>query len=240
MINRARAELREHKAVFILWALLEASCLVTGVTVGLQKDLMHTAACFGTMALLLLPWFAEWLFRVELPAALKIGGLLLAFWGPVGGSVYKLYYAFAWWDDLLHFSSGFMLSALGFLLVKSLNGGEKGTLLLRVVFAFCFALTIGALHEFFEYGCDRLLGMEMQGDRVITGFHSYLLGEAPGLTGYTGLIESVSINGTPLPVAGYIDTGIIDTMSDMLLGACGAVLYCIIGWFTHKQKGREA
>ena len=70
--------------------------------------------------------------------------------------------------------------------------------------------------------------MDMQDDTVIHGLTSYLLGDSLGVTGSIPNIQSVSVNGLLLPVDGYIDIGLIDTMLDMLLETVGAIAACVI------------
>ena len=70
--------------------------------------------------------------------------------------------------------------------------------------------------------------MDMQDDTVIHGLTSYLLGDSLGMTGSILIIQSVSVNGFLLPVDGYIDIGLIDTMLVMLLETVGAIAACVI------------
>ena len=95
-------------------------------------------------------------------------------------------------------------------------------------FALCFSVAIAVLWEFCEFGADTFLGMDMQDDTVIHGLTSYLLGDSLGMTGSIPNIQSVSVNGLLLPVDGYIDIGLIDTMLDMLLETMGAIAACVI------------
>ena len=70
--------------------------------------------------------------------------------------------------------------------------------------------------------------MDTEADTVIHGLTSYLLGDSLGMTGSIPNIQSVSVNGLLLPVDGYIDIGLIDTMLDMLLETVGAIAACMI------------
>jgi len=76
----------------------------------------------------------------------------------------------------------------------------------------------------------------MQDDTVVYGLTSYLLGDAVGITGSISDIQSVIVNGAPLPVDGYIDIGLIDSMLDMLLESLGALAACLLLLF---DKGRH-
>ena len=43
---------------------------------------------------------------------------------------------------------------------------------------------------------------------------------------------------TPLGVGGYLDIGLIDTMSDLLVNFIGAVVFSFIGFFYVKSQGK--
>ena len=73
--------------------------------------------------------------------------------------------------------------------------------------------------------------MDMQQDTVISGFNSYVLGSLDErIVGQSGVITETIINGSngQFVVQGYIDTGILDTMEDMLFETLGAVVYTVI------------
>lgn len=66
----------------------------------------------------------------------------------------------------------------------------------------------------------------MQRDTLVSAIHSYDLGSATGVIGSIDSIESVVVNGVPLE--GYIDIGLIDTMGDMMIETFGAVVYAVV------------
>jgi len=188
----------------------------------------------GTLGLVLLPAMMERLFRCRLCLPVYIFALVYAV-GPMMGQCWNFYYTISWWDKQLHICGGVMFAILGAyffdLLVK-----EKVHPAARTIFALCFSIAIAVLWEFCEFGADRFLGMDMQDDTVVYGLTSYLLGDAVGITGSISNIQSVVVNGTPLPVSGYIDIGLIDSMLDMLLETVGAVITCVILWL---DKGKH-
>ena len=51
-------------------------------------------------------------------------------------------------------------------------------------------------------------------------------------------ITSVSVNGKDLGLGGYLDIGLYDTMKDLLVNFVGAVIFCIIGFFYIKGRGK--
>jgi hypothetical protein len=89
------------------------------------------------------------------------------------GEVQSFYYHFAFWDDILHLLSGGMLATLGFIIVDALNAQKKIQVKLSpffvALFAFCFALAIGALWEIWEFTFDGVLGLNMQKFALETG-----------------------------------------------------------------------
>lgn len=181
---------------------------------------------FGTMVLVLLPAILERLFSCKCSLPVYVFGLLYAI-GPMLGQCYNFYYTVFWWDKLLHISGGVMFAILGLFLFDCMNHGQKN-LLLCAMFALLFSMAIALAWEFVEFGSDRLLHTDMQDDTVITALYSYMLDEGVGVAGSIENIGSVVIDGTPLPVNGYIDIGLIDTMMDMLLESLGGLAVCAV------------
>ena len=148
--------------------------------------------------------------------------------GPMLGDCYKLYYVVDWFDKLLHFLGGVIFALLGYLLFEKISDSARMRSM-AVIFALCFSITIAGVWEFYEYGMDSLLGIDMQHDTVVTEINSYNLGREPGERGEIAEIETVSINGRELET-GYLDIGLHDTMKDMIfesVGALGTVIYII-------------
>ena len=109
-------------------------------------------------------------FGVYLPKRLQLIITLFIFSAQILGEIGDFYEKIPWWDTMLHTISGVVLGLVGFLFVYLLN--EKGNINVNlsprfvIVFAFCFALTMGVFWEFFEFGADRLLGYNMQKFRM--------------------------------------------------------------------------
>lgn len=203
---------------------------VTTLLAGGEPD--RLALAFGTLLLVLLPMLLEKLFRCRicLPVYLFALGYAL---GPMLGHCWKLYYTVPFWDKLLHISGGVMFAILGVYFFDLLTKHRKLPAV-RVIFAFCFSVTIAVLWEFCEFCADIFLGMDMQDDTIVPSLTSYLLGDTIGVTGSISNIQSVTVNGIVLP--GYIDIGLIDSMLDMLLETVGALVTCVILWL---DKGKH-
>lgn len=212
------------------WIKLGATALCEGFTgytilsllAGNEPD--RLALAFGTILLVLLPMLAERLFSCRICLPLYLFTLVYAI-GPMLGHCWKLYYTLPWWDKLLHTSAGMIFAILGAYLFDLL-AQEKQKPIVRILFAFCFSVTVSVLWEFAEFGADTFLGMDMQNDRVVSRITSYLLGQTLGTTGSIHDIHSVVVNGIILP--GYIDIGLHDSMLDMLLESLGALITCLL------------
>ncbi|MEO8281410.1 MAG: hypothetical protein ABI564_17055 [Ideonella sp.] len=114
---------------------------------------------------------------VSIPAEYELLTILFVFGALFLGEFRSFYERFWWWDIALHATSGLLLGILGFLLVYVLNEHKRIDLHMRAgfvaLFAFVFAVAVGALWEIFEFAVDQTFGTTMQ---------KPMLGDASGLT----------------------------------------------------------
>ena len=103
---------------------------------------------------------------VRIPAEYELLAILFVFASLFLGEFLSYYERFWWWDIALHTTSGLLLGILGFLLVYVLNESRRIGSHMRAgfvaLFAFTFAVTVGALWEILEFAADQLLGTNMQ------------------------------------------------------------------------------
>ena len=148
-------------------------------------------------------------YNFRLPGELQLLLIAFIYAGVFLGGVRDFYYRFDWFDSLLHAISGLGLGFLGFLIPYSLykTGKMKASPFLIALFGFCFALSLGALWEIFEFGMDEFFGFNMQKARNLE------------------------------VVYGYFDTrlGVIDTMYDLILDALGAFIASVAGYLYLKN-----
>ena len=135
-----------------------------------KKNYQNTFICTLTVVMTFYPSVLKRRFRVYLPSSLQIIITLFIFASEFLGELHNFYYKFSWWDDMLHLISGSVLGIIGFMFVYFLNKTHiKRTKLspfFIVLFAFCFAITMGVFWEIVEFSCDRLLGLNMQKFRL--------------------------------------------------------------------------
>ncbi len=219
----ARRTYRIRPAVLLL---CEIFTLVTAIIMLCTGEYNRLLLACATFALVLLPEVMERLLKCRLHPALYYFCVFYAL-GPMLGHCWDFYYNIPGWDKLLHISGGVVFALVGLFLFDFM-GGSNCPPLLRALFALCFSMALSVAWEFFEFFADQVFHTDMQNDTVITALHSHLLGPAPGVPGTISGISSVVVNGTRLPVEGYIDIGLIDTMNDMLVETLGAVVVAVI------------
>ena len=235
---------KERIARLIGVLLCEAFAVITIIMMIVSKQYDRLLLAFATPFIIQAPKILELLFRCKIDLPVYLFGLFYAI-GPMLGQCYNLYYTVSWWDKMLHISGGVMFAFLGLFLFEKYVGKDKKKMVMTAVFALCFSIAIAVLWEFCEFGADTFLGMDMQDDTVITHINSYLLNEGVGIAGSIENIEEVIVNGQVLPVKGYIDIGLTDTILDMLLETMGAVVVAMIyiaskGKFAVFKKKEEA
>ncbi len=177
--------------------------------------LMLIQCCLG-LAVISLPSFLEKKWSFEIPNYMCIMYFIFLYCAIYLGEVRNFYYLIPHWDTILHAFSGAMLGALGFTLVSILNDAERVTVALSpffiALFAFCFALAVGAVWEIYEFSGDLIFGLNMQKYRLADG---------------TELIGNAALS---------------DTMKDIIIDAIGALVVTTIGYFAligkikHKRK----
>ncbi|GFI48797.1 hypothetical protein IMSAGC019_04134 [Lachnospiraceae bacterium] len=239
------AELTEHKNTFFVY--LGLRLLVLGILI-LQifhQNYENAFLCILTLILMITPSVIQATLKVEFPSPLEIIVLIFIFSAEILGEIRSFYMRFLYRDTVLHTLNGFLCAAIGFSLVDIMNRQRKMKFDLSPLFmaitAFCFSMTIGVLWEFFEFGMDFLWNLDMQKDTVIHSIHSTLLntgGQNQSI--HITNIQEVVIDGKELGIEGYLDIGLIDTMSDLIVNFIGAIIFSTMGYFYVKHRNSKS
>ncbi len=239
-ISEIKAEIKANKASFTIYLVLRIIVLGILVRSLMRADYEGVFYSLLTLVLFLLPQFFQKKFKIDLPSTLEIIIFLFIFASEILGELSSYFLTVPHFDTMLHTINGFVCAAFGFALVDMLNRGkQKITLspLYLCIVAFCFSMTIGVLWEFFEFSMDRLFELDMQKDTVISSISSVKL-NAEGKNAAVTLknITSVAVNGQDLGLDGYLDIGLYDTMKDLFVNFIGALVFCVIGFFSLTGK----
>lgn len=219
--------------IMILYLLI---CFISSIvmfgTLQVRNGLM--AILFMVFPVLLI--IASKVLKFELTTLFTTLILLLAL-GGLTGTIYELYMIIPIFDDLLHGLSGFLFALLGFALMKHFVGNEKNmkNLIGCLAFGFCFSLAIAVIWELFEYTTG-FFGLDMQEDTIITEFNSYLLAGSHSEIVSLGSITKTIIyygNGKSIVIDGYLDTGLIDTITDMFICFLGTIGFTLVATITY-------
>lgn len=214
---------------FIDWSLVIA--MVIGAAVLLHDGLTHgwhskifdwregyTAVLVFSVVVLLLNRAIN-LFvtknNIVAPQILMVSIVAFSYCALFLGSGLNFYTKFWWWDDLLHAISGLIAGLVGFLLVYYLNARHNMNIspLFVAVFAFTFAVTIGAVWEIIEFMWDWAFKTSTQ------------------RWAYT---DDMLI-GHP-----WQGTGLRDTISDLIVGAVGGLVAAFFSYSLYKRDRQKA
>lgn len=244
-----RKQTYTSKSTLIVYLTLRVLVILALVLSILRRDYESVFICGLTLILFLLPLVVEKRMGLRLPSTLEIIILLFIFAAEILGELNSFYVRVPHWDTVLHTLNGFLCAAVGFALVDMFNRSEKFSFQLSPFYlalvAFCFSMTVGVVWEFFEYGCDCLLGLDMQKDTVVSLINTVDLdatrtNQVISLKGIEDVLILYADGSTQsLALGGYLDIGLHDTMKDLLVNFVGAVIFSIIGFFFVKSRGKS-
>lgn len=236
-------EIKEHRSSFAVYMILRTLVIIVMIRQIFTQNYENIFVCVLTLLLFIVPSLVQLTFKVELPIFLEILILVFIYAAEILGEIDNYYFSIPYWDTILHTINGFVCAAIGFSLVGLLNKNEKIKFFVSPVFfaivSFTFSMTIGVMWEFFEYSMDRFFGMDTQKDTLIQEIHS--AGVDDQLPSFSiDEIQEVTINGKVISDKGYIDIGLIDTMSDLFVNFVGATVFSIFSYFYSKNSKQFA
>ena len=187
------------RLIWLALLLAAAEALITG-----RLSLAFIALV--TLGLSMAPIFVARWAEITVPPSFMLAVVMFVGGTVFLGEVFDFYNKFWWWDIVMHGGSAIAFGLTGFVLVFMMFQGDRYAAppSAMALFAFCFAMAIGALWEIFEFAMDRGFGTNMQksgltdtmGDLIVdmggalvgagVGY-AYMRGQALG--GATGVIE---------------------------------------------------
>ncbi|MDO4502441.1 MAG: hypothetical protein Q4D06_04580 [Coriobacteriia bacterium] len=240
---RMKEQFRENPGTWALYGILRLIVILVAVRCAFAHRWEQLFLCVVVLILFVLPSILARRLKIELPSTMERIIMLFVFASEILGEIGGYYQVFPWWDTMLHTLWGFLCAAIGFSLVDLLNRDPNIKFSLSPIFcalvAVCFSMTVGVLWEFFEFAMDRLFAFDMQKDTIVTSFSSVVLGGDGTRPFNLPEITSSTINGVDYGLPGYLDIGLFDTMSDLLVNFIGAVVFSVFGYQYIKYQDRK-
>lgn len=199
-----------NRKVIFVYIILVILVLCVAIDQFVGRNYENVFLCVLTLGLFLLPSFIERKIKVMIPSALEILMLLFIFSAEILGEINLYYKIFPYWDDVLHTINGFLCAAIGLSLIDILNRHEKFMITLSPFFVAVFSFCF-----------SMTIG-------VIWEFFEYGMDQMFRWD----MQKDTLINQMP-----YIDIGLIDTMTDLIVNFIGAVIFAFFGYFYVKNRG---
>lgn len=160
------------------------------------------------------------------------------------GASFNFYTTIPCLDDILHMCWGLLFTSLGFCVIKAFLGEPKtwGQFFAYLIFSAGFCMIAAIVWEIYEFTMDNIFpNFDMQEDVIVNSVHSFMLHEPydhmhtlriDGIA-YTQLYDA---DGNLLYTiqGGYLDTGRIDTMMDLIWCFILTAVFC--GCLTLDKK----
>ncbi|PJE33545.1 hypothetical protein PSM7751_04023 [Pseudooceanicola marinus] len=118
----------------------------------------------ATLGLSMTPLYVARWMHVRVPPSF-MAAVVLFVWGTIFlGEVFDFYNRYWWWDIVMHGGSAIGFGLIGTVLVLIMFQGDRYAAppIAIAFFAYCFAVSIGASWEVFEFSMDQLFGTNMQ------------------------------------------------------------------------------
>lgn len=130
-----------------------------------------------TLLLTAAPYIVTRLYKIYVPQGFLFAIVFFIYATLFLGEVADFYERFWWWDAALHTGSAIGFGIIGFVVLLMLFRSEKvnASPLLISIFAFSFALAIGALWEIFEFTMDQLFGLNMQKSGIVDTMWDFIV-----------------------------------------------------------------
>ena len=155
-----------EKIGLVISFFLRATLLAAIIISPFRQEWLTLFLSSAALLLTFLPAIIRRNFKVYLPVELEFLVILFVYASLYLGEIHAYYTLFWWWDLVLHSGSSILLGITGFILVYVLNQEKRVHINMRpgfvALFAFTFALAIGATWEIFEFGIDGFFGLSMQ------------------------------------------------------------------------------
>lgn len=227
-----KSRFKHNKIMSIIIILYTLFCLTSCIYSFIALEIRNAflSLLFSTFSFLI--YLGEYLLKIK-AGNLFIIILITICLGALLGCCYNFYSLIPFFDTILHGLSGFVFASLGFTIMELFIGkpSNKKTYFACLLFSITFSLAISVIWEVFEYTITNTLKFDMMEDTLINDFNSYLLsGNHNDLFVVNDINKTIIYYGNNqiLTINGYIDIGLIDTLTDLIIHLTVTTIFTII------------
>jgi len=144
--------------------IIRASLLIALALAIYRLNWITLLISIATLGLTYFPHWFEHKYKIKIPLDFEFAIIFFVYAALFLGEVQNFYNLFWWWNILMHAASAVALGFVGFVIMYVINGANiiKTKPIWITFFAFCFAVSIGAIWEIFEFAMDQVFGINMQ------------------------------------------------------------------------------
>lgn len=222
---------------FVVILLYAALCLFSMIYSFSLMQIRNGLLCILFFSLSFLVYPIEYWLKIKIVPICLVLILFIAY-GSVLGTCHEFYSMFPVFDLILHGTSGLVFACCGFTLMQLLIGKPTTTkkFFACMLFGFMFTLALAVLWELFEFSVYSIMGFDMMEDSIIDGFASYLLaGNHSEIVNVDGITQTIIYYGNEqsIVIEGYLDIGLLDTITDMFICFAGSVVFMVVSIVSH-------
>jgi hypothetical protein len=158
---------RTYKRIITNFIRLTVLIAIIGAIINFNWTVLFVSIL--TLILTFLPYAFEKRYDIDIPEDLEITAVIFIYATLFLGEIHGYYQKYIWWDVALHGLSAFAFGLIGFTVMYILYRGDKikARPITIALFAFSFAVMIGALWEIFEFSMDQIFGTNLQKSGLI-------------------------------------------------------------------------
>lgn len=146
-----------------LWLLTFVGIMLYQLIVNEQKlTFSKSITVLSIIIIVIIPWLIKKVLKYEISEIIKFLYFLFMFMALVLGSIYNFYRTISWFDLLVHFTSGILISMIALIVLKKFNLLQNNLLIFNIIFITVFSITIGFFWELLEFFSDKLLKTDAQ------------------------------------------------------------------------------
>lgn len=127
-----------------------------------ERDLYKILIIISIIPVMLLPFLANKLFKLNIDPEIELVYLLFIFFAYFLGTILNLYDKIIIYDKIIHGLSGVIASILSIIILVKSKCYDKNPIWMNVLFIIGITLSVAALWEIFEFTNDKLFNKDAQ------------------------------------------------------------------------------